>query len=357
MSSVLSEGSVVKCLTNAYLKNPPLIYVDILLERQDSIIILSKSNLIESSTLTINGAVNKPQVIPFVDKITLQDFIAISEGFKDGADVNQIDVFRRLNDGSFENISEQISMNATTNLKKNSNVQYLKPFDVVSVRYKKGFSNNVNVTIKGEVSYPGSYSITTKNDRISDLINRSGGLSPFAFKEGATLIRSKNIIIEELESDLLDSIVQDEKTVFNIGIDLPKIISEAGKNSKYDLLLQEGDQLIVPSKTDMIEVQGQVLSPSLIRYEPNKSLKEYINNSGGFSDTAKKSKIYVTYANGDIKSTKHFLFFKTYPKIRAGSTILVPEKIKKEGIGIQGIVGLTTSLATLGVLINTLLAN
>jgi protein involved in polysaccharide export with SLBB domain len=329
---------------------------DILLERQDSIIILSKSNLIESSTLTINGAVNKPQVIPFVDKMTLQDFIAISEGFKDGADVNQIDVFRRLNDGSFENISQQISMNATTNLKKNSNVQYLKPFDVVSVRYKKGFSNNVNVTIKGEVSYPGSYSITTKNDRISDLINRSGGLSPYAFQEGATLIRSKNKITEELESDLLDSIVKEDKTVFNIGIDLPKIISEAGKNSKYDLLLQEGDQLIIPSKTDMIEVQGQVLSPSLIRYEPNKSLKEYINNSGGFSDTAKKSKIYVTYANGDIKSTKHFLFFKTYPKIRSGSTILVPEKIKKEGIGIQGIVGLTTSLATLGVLINTLLA-
>ena len=329
---------------------------DILLEREDRIVILSKSNLIESSTLTINGAINKPQVIPFVDKMTLQDFIAISEGFKDGADVNQIDVFRRLNNGSFENISEQITMNATSNLEKNSNFQYLKPFDIVSVRYKKGFSNNVNVTIKGEISYPGSYSLTTRNDRISDLINRSGGLSPYAFKEGATLIRSKDKITKELESDLLDSIVVEEKVVFNIGIDLPKIMSKAGKNSKYDLILQQGDQLIIPSKTDMIEVQGQVLSPSLIRYEPNKSLKEYINNSGGFSDTAKKSKIYVTYANGDIKSTKHFLFFKTYPKIRSGSTILVPEKIKKEGIGVQGIVGLTTSLATLGVLINTLLA-
>ena len=153
------------------------------------------------------------------------------------------------------------------------------------------------------------------------------------------------------------TIVKEEKIAFNIGIDLPKIMSKAGRNSKYDLILKEGDQLIIPGKTDMIEVQGQVLSPSLIRYEPNKSLKEYINNSGGFSDMAKKSKIYVTYANGDIKSTKHFLFFKTYPKIRSGSTILVPEKIKKEGIGVQGIVGLTTSLATLGVLINTLLAN
>ena len=122
------------------------------------------------------------------------DFIAISEGFKDGADVNQIDVFRRLNNGTFENISEQITMNATSNLEKNSNFQYLKPFDIVSVRYKKGFSNNVNVTIKGEVSYPGSYSLTTKNDRISDLINRSGGLSPYAFKEGATLIRRKDKI-------------------------------------------------------------------------------------------------------------------------------------------------------------------
>ena len=167
----------------------------------------------------------------------------------------------------------------------------------------------------------------------------------------------KSVVRAKLWSLRKDSIVKEEKTVFNIGIDLPKIISEAGKNSKYNIILKDGDQLIIPSKTDMIEVQGQVLSPSLIRYEPNKSLKEYINNSGGFSDTAKKSKIYVTYANGNIKSTKHFLFFKTYPKIRAGSTILVPEKIKKEGIGIQGIVGLTTSLATLGVLINTLLAN
>jgi len=215
--------------------------------------------------------------------------------------------------------------------------------------------------VQGEVNFPGNYSLTNKNERISDLIRRSGGLSAYAYLKGATLIRKKQGVEDQQQLKFLaqiskkDSLIDDitEVREFKIGIDLEKIVKY--KNRDLDLILSEGDILMIPSIKQTVEVQGEILSPSLVRFDPKRSLAYYIERSGGFSQKAKRNKVYVVYANGDIKTAKNYLFFKSYPKLAPGATILVPaRKPRGEGMSVQAILGITTSLATLGVLVNNL---
>jgi len=117
------------------------------------------------------------------------------------------------------------------------------------------------------------------------------------------------------------------------------------------LILQEGDILMIPSEKQTVEVRGEVLAPSLSRFDKTNSFKDYINNSGGFSEKAKKRNSYVIYANGNIRSTKSFLFFKAYPKVTPGALILVPQKVERNRMSVAEILGITTALATLGLLI------
>ena len=337
---------------------------DIPLKREDSVQVFSKYNLQEDYKVSIDGAVNKPQTINFIEKMSIEDLIAIAGGFKEGADVAVIDISRRVADGSFTNISQNIQRSSDANL-TNGDKQpfYLQPFDRVSVRYKKGYTPQKNVSITGEVAYPGNYSIVNKDERISDLIVKAGGFSPFANIQGATLIRSLNNSSDKSQQEIFKNLVLNDSLAnlekgaksFKVGIDLEKIMSPSGKKSKYDLILEEGDQLIIPSERQTVEVSGEVLSPTLIRYDKHNSFTDYIYSSGGFSENAKKSRSYVVYANGKIKSTKNFLFFKIYPKVTPGAMILVPKKGERNKMSIQEILGITTGLSTLGILIKTLI--
>jgi len=338
---------------------------NISLKREDSIQIFSTQNLKEKEVISIDGAVNSPQTIGFIEKVQIEDLIAIAGGFNSGADVDVIDISRRVPEGGFEIISKNIKRSSSANLQIDENEPfYLEPFDKVSVRYKKGFTVQKNVKIRGEVFYPGNYSIIQKDERISDLVKKAGGFSPFAYLEGASLFR--NVVytdqkgqikmLEELSSR--DSITDLElgKKEFKIGIDLEKIMSLKGQKSKIDLILQEGDVLLIPSEKQTVEVRGAILAPSLIRYDKTTSLKDYINSSGGFSENAKKRKAYVIYSNGDIAATKNFLFFKSYPKMQPGALILVPEKSEnKHRMSATEILGITSGISTLGILIKTLL--
>jgi len=351
------EQEVVSFSVKEILENK----ADITLQREDRVYIFDKATLKEAATVSINGAINKPQSIPFVENMTVEDFVAISGGYKDGADTSVIDVFRRLNDGNFETISQDIKYAGSSALENKNERLYLQPFDIVSVRYIKGYTPQRKVRLQGEVSYPGDYAITTKEERISDLIDKAGGLSPYAYIQGATLYREKSSIEKKLQDELLqvlsenDSLVelQDQES-FKIGINLTEILKEGGKGSFYDLILEEGDELFIPSQKQTIEIQGEVLLPSMVRFEKSKTLKSYIDKSGGYSEFAKSDDVYVIYANGDIKATKSFLFFKKYPKLEPGAVILVPKKAEKTRISIQEILGITTTLGTLALLINSL---
>jgi protein involved in polysaccharide export with SLBB domain len=334
------------------------------LKREDKVRVFRESELKENKTISISGAINMPQTIQFIDKMSIEDFIAVSGGFREGADVKIIDIARRVSDGDFKTISKNIKRSTSSDLVLNeNNIFYLEPFDRVSVRYMKGFTNQKSVTINGEVSYPGNYTIVDKDERISDLVKKAGGFSPYAYLEGATLVRQISPGSEEEQFKLLKIIKEKDSlsninlgiNEFKIGIDLVKIMNSNEDESAGNLLLKEGDVLIIPSEKQTVEVRGGVLVPSLIRFDKSISLKEYIHKSGGFSENANRSKVHVIYANGEVSSTKSFLFFKSYPKIKPGALIVVPNKIKRRRLPIQEVIAITTGVSTLGLLINALI--
>ena len=339
----LSRGLLVRTFDDTHKENIAFSVSEILngsstilLQAKDQVRILNKEELREARTITIAGAVNTPNTFDFVDKLQIEDVIAMSGGLTLGADPQVISISRRLKDGSFKTLSEVYAVSSDENLAiNNGKTFYIEPFDVINVRYSKGYTTQKNVSIKGEVKYQGAYVLKNKNERISDLIQRAGGLTEYAFIKGAVLIRKV------------------EGANGNVAIDLEAILKNKG--ALIDMYLKEGDMLSIPSELETIKVTGVVIKPSLIQFKKGKSLKSYVEKSGGFAENAKKAKIYVSYANGDIKTTKHFLFIKRYPKLAPGATIFVPAKSKKERMSTAEIMGITTSIATLGILIQTIL--
>lgn len=335
---------------------------DILLENNDRITIFRKGDLSDLQSISISGAVNNATRVPYADSLSIKDVITIAGGFKRGADPRVIDVMRVLVDDDYETESERLStsLNSSFEVSPEDDSFYLMPYDKVSVRYLKGYDGFKSVRVQGEVKHPGGYSIENKNDRVSDLIQSAGGLSPYAYPEGATLQRNlrKNKLEQQSATiknlTLADSIVNRDPAVsrVSIGLDLVKILNN-GEGSKYDLILQDDDVLTIPTKKETVQTKGQVLAPSIVRYDKSLSLKDYINYSGGFTTTAKRGKAYVVYSNGKVKATKKFLFFRKYPKLEPGAVILVPQKLdQSERLTLQETIGLTTGLGTLAIIID-----
>jgi protein involved in polysaccharide export with SLBB domain len=369
----LSRGLLVRTFDDTHKENIAFSVSEILngsstilLQAKDQVRILNKEELREVRTIRIGGAVNKPSSFDFVDKLQIEDLIAMSGGLREGADPKNISVSRVLNDGSFTTLSEVYSVSSDENLAINNGTPfYIKPFDIINVRYTKGYESQKTVSISGEVKYSGSYTLINKNERISDLVERAGGFTDFAYVKGAALIRKtnakysedilRNMAFTEGQGVNLEGLIEMEAnaTEFKVGIDLETILENKG--SDIDMFLRAGDQLLVPAKRQTVKVSGMVVKPSLIQFKEGQSLKAYVGKSGGFAETAKKSKLYVSYANGDIKTAKNFLFFKWYPKLAPGATIFVPAKPKKERMSTAEIMGITTSIATLGILIQTIL--
>ncbi|MGV6829455.1 MAG: SLBB domain-containing protein [Flavobacteriales bacterium] len=339
---------------------------NISLQAKDIVKIYDKYNLMTKQSLTIDGAVNNPTVIPFMKNMTIKDLVLIAGGFSEEADAGTINVFRKIKDNDFETLSKTFKLNDDGTLTiDNKESFYLEPNDKVSIRFLKGHNEQKRVRIEGEVNYPGNYSIEMKNERISDLIERSGGLSPYAFVEGATLIRVNpyfrdltiNNVLDNINTniDTTNNVLLNNKKEFKVGIDLKKILKDGGKESKHNLVLQDGDILVIPSVKETVKVQGEILAPSLVRFDKTNNLRDYINKSGGFSINAKRSKTFVIYSNGDIATTRNFLFFRSYPKLKPGAIILVPEKPEGRSISAQEVIGISTSLTTFGLLIDRLL--
>jgi protein involved in polysaccharide export with SLBB domain len=362
----LSRGLLVRTFDDTHKENIAFSVSDILngsstivLQARDQVRIFNKEELREKRTITIAGAVNTPNTFDFVDKLQIEDVIALSGGLSLGADPQVISISRRSNDGSFKTLSQVYAVSSDKNLAINNGTPfYIEPFDIINVRYSKGYSTQKNVSIKGEVKYEGAYVLKSKNERISDLIQRAGGLTQFAFIKGAILIRKTNTDVSKealLNVTKKDDISESEvlSSEFKVAIDLEAILKNKG--TLIDMYLEEGDIISIPSQLQTIEITGMVLKPSLVQFENGLSLRKYISKSGGFSEDADKNKIYVAYANGDIKTTKRFLFIKRYPKLEPGAVIFVPEKTVKEKMSTAEIMGITTSIATLGILIQTIL--
>ena len=333
--------------------------INLPLQANDSLFIFSNDNIKNKQFVRIEGAVKNPRSIPFMEGLKAEDLIIMAGGFIEGADASTIHLSRQVNDKNFKTISEVQHISLSPDLKVSSGSVTLQPNDIVTVRYQKGYSAQQLIKIEGEISFPGHYSILTKDERISDFIERAGGITPYAYLKGATLIRKMKDLSDKEQIKQLQELnnatneIKIEKigndNEYRVGINLEKIMKN--KNSYQNLILKNEDILIIPSEKQTVEVKGLVLAPSLVQYEKGKTLKSYVNNAGGFANNARKRAAYVMYANGSVEGTRNFLFFKSYPKIEPGSIIIIPEKPERKSLSTTETISITTALTTLMILI------
>lgn len=329
--------------------------------KEDVVNISSIFDIKERFSVSINGAVRKPGTYNFEDSLSLKSLLLIAGGFADNATGKDIEISRRKRDIEVNNpeapIVEIIRINDTTDLSIFSNDIKLKPFDVVSIKSNPFYKAQIGVMIDGEVLIPGAYTLSSRSERISDLIKRAGGTLYTANIEGAILKR-KNILIDN-EANIVEkiatSIAKDSskitletlnKPYIEIAIDLPKILNTPG--GKEDILLKEGDIIFIPLIQSVVSLKGEIFNPLDIVFTEGKSIKKYISNAGGFTEFANKSKIFVIYPNGRAEKIKtKFLFFKKYPIVQAGCKIYIPKLAEKKPTNYASVSIITTAITGL----------
>jgi protein involved in polysaccharide export with SLBB domain len=350
---------------------------DVPLQREDSVYISSLFDLHDKYTVSIKGDVRKPGVFAYADSMNVTDLIIKAGGFIEGGNAKRIQVAQRKNDNA-GGISGQIANVYTVDLDPKLNLTkadfVLHPYDIVSVYSLPDYEKQRTVTVEGEVSYPGYYVLQTQNEKISDVIRRAGYLKPLADPTGSTLRRTNSEIlgVDKNKTDKADSMLlvrereehlkhlqrsfKDSSTVDNeqsrnnyIGINLVEILKKPG--SPTDLILEDGDVLRIPKQQQVVKINGEVLYPSAVVYIKDKDFKDYVLNAGGFSPRALKRGAYIVYANGAVKGTRKFLFFNSYPSVKPGSEIYVPQKPPPNLNSAQLAIGLTTGVASLGAII------
>lgn len=348
---------------------------DVQLKREDKITIASKMEMREDFNLTINGNVQKPGIYPFAEKMKIEDLIILSGGLKESASLSNIQVAQR----SFEvdksmansDIAKVQIIAINKELKTDPNFDYeLKPFDIVTIFGIPGYKEQIQVEVNGEVMFPGRYVLFKSNERISDVIKRSGGITANGFPGGAILIRKKgntyqDLIVKQNKLDALKKLSKDTLKVSEeiekemsresdiVGINLEKILRKPG--SKEDLLVRKDDIIEIPFLKQTVLVSGQVLYPVRLRYESGNSFSSYISMAGGFSSKALKKRAYIVYANGTAKDTKSFLFFKFYPKVKPGAEIVIPLRDERKSVSTIELVTIATSLTSMIFIISTLI--
>jgi protein involved in polysaccharide export with SLBB domain/uncharacterized protein YfkK (UPF0435 family) len=356
---------------------------DIPLQREDKVTISSLFDLRDEYNVRVQGEVRAPGTFDYADNMTLEDVIQMAGGFKEGATAKRIEISRRVRNSNAKSDSARVAQVFTINVDQNLKILnrgfVLKPFDVIAVRNSEGYQAQKQVKLEGEVLYPGLYTIKQKNERISDLIKRAGGLTPSAYAEGASLKRPGAEKVNPGDKNAIDNKEEENKKFLNlkraqeagskdtvqpeveqqliqsdlVGISLDRILDKP--YSKYDLIVEDGDIIRVPRQLQTVKVTGEVLNPNSIVFLPGKSFKQYVNGAGGFTSSALKRGAYIKYANGSVEAGSKFLFFNNFPKVKPGAEILVPKKAEREKMNAQGWIGLGTAVASLGAIIVSLL--
>jgi len=335
---------------------------DLTLRRQDRIIIPSIFDLTEVSYIRIQGAINNPDAaegveVPYVKNMSIEDLIVQVGGLTEAASLSKIELVRRKRNVDPKQIDAQISeiiefeINSDFSVDSKKNGFVLLPYDEVFVRTSPNYEKQNFVFLKGEVIYPGKYGVKYKDEKISDVVSRAGGLSPLAYTKGTTLIRKtlvtdfqrtqredvltnlnintrvKNVVAAD--DDLEDPILADKTNANNqitesIGIDLNKILLNPG--SADDLILQDGDEIFIPKRLQTVRIEGEILYPTTVKYQPGLRFRDYVSRSGGFTKKSSRKRAFVIYPNGAVDRTRGFLFVQIRPKIEPGSEIIVPAR-------------------------------
>ncbi|TAE08015.1 MAG: hypothetical protein EAY72_13695 [Bacteroidetes bacterium] len=337
---------------------------NILLQKDDQLTVNSIFELRDQFTVSIQGEVRKGGSFPLVDSLNLKDLVFLAGGLTDAAYLQRVEVARFIRRDTLTaddtRLTEVFTVDNADDLSVNGKGLMLKPFDVVTIRRKPGYKQLQSVAITGEVQFPGPYVLIDRNEKLTDLIKRSGGFTPEAFVEGAFLKRqNKSDLTDQVKSDKVAKIQEQlkdttgrivgevERTVDRIPVDLAKVL--ANPAIPDNLLLEAGDELFIPKFDAQVRVNGEVIFPTQLPFSGTNSFKDYVNAAGGFSANALKRKSYVIYANGRADVAKKFLFFRTYPKVKPGAEIVVPKYIAKEQkkLSTAEIIGLSSAVASM----------
>nr|WP_289742727.1 SLBB domain-containing protein [Muribaculum intestinale] len=335
---------------------------DVTLKRNDVLVISSIHELEERGALSIGGQVARPGSYPFAANTTLEDLIFQAGGLLEGASTARVDISRRIVDPTSTQQTQQISEIYTVSIENglalNSGKGFkLMPYDHVEVRKSPGYNAQESVSVRGEVLFDGSYVLQKRNERLTDIIKRAGGILDEAYIKGAYLTR--RLSEDELASrrevlrlamansgpGMGDSIALSKINVsptYNVGINLEKAIQNPG--SHYDVVLQPGDALFIPEQQSTVKIAGDVMFPNTVVYEPGKKLSYYIDQAGGYGQRARKNKAFIVYLNGTVAKAKRGT------PIEPGCQIIVPSKPDTSNTDWTKILTLATSFSSVAAL-------
>lgn len=332
---------------------------DIPLKNEDVVFIPTQEELRKERVFTITGEVMTPGAYEYADNTTIEDLIVQAGGLRDGASLARVDVSRRIDDPfssvKTRDIAETFQFDIKDGLViRSDSAFYLKPYDVVHVRRSPGYVMPKNITVTGEVNYEGAFTLEKKNLRLTDAIKMAGGVTEDAYIKGARLIRQmspeeqirKEAVLKNLRNTMEknDSIAWEKMEMDNtypIGIDLEKALAEPG--GQYDIVLRENDRIDIPEYNGTVTISGDVQFPNTVTYVEGKSIKWYIENAGGYSESAKKKKTFIVYQNGLMDKGKG-------AEVEPGSEIIVPSK-KDKKVNLTGIAAIGSALSPLATLI------
>lgn len=327
---------------------------DVPLRNNDELYIPSKFDISDLGTLTISGEVAEPTTIAYAANMTLEDLIIRAGGLLESASLSRIDIVRRIKDPNATVSNAEISKMYSFAVKDNFVVEgengfKLEPYDEVIVRKSPSYNTSKYVSVSGEANFPGKYPLTKRDERLSDLIEKAGGVTDYAHTGGARLVRRVNRQeLERMKSALnanfteSDSLINNSinmNTTYYVAINLDKALKTP--KGQHDVILREGDELILPVYPSTVKVDGCVLSPNEITFESGKSINYYIEQAGGYAENAKKRKKYMISMNG------HICKASGSTKVEPGAEIIVPMKAEKKN-NLSNILGIATTATSLG---------
>lgn len=338
---------------------------DIPLQKNDILYIPSIHDLKEEETISIHGEVANPGTFLFSKNMTIEDLLVQSGGLLEAAATTKVDITRRIKDPKSTSFSSVLGKTYSFDIKDGLVVGgegdfHLEPFDEVYVRKSPAYRKQQNVVVAGEVLFGGNYALVKKNERLSDLISKAGGITPDAYVKGARLIRKMTEEEQRRQADAVrmarmgegkDSISVEKLNIsdtYTVGINLEKAISNPG--SDFDLVLREGDVLFIPEYINTVKISGAVMYPNTVLYKRGESLRYYINQAGGYGNLAKKKKAYVVYMNGTLSRLKS----RDKKAIEPGCEIIVPSKEEKKRMSTAEILGMGSTTASIAAMIATM---
>ena len=337
---------------------------DIPLKNEDVLYIPSKKDLLEQQTFTIHGEVMYPGTYSYADNTTIEDLIIQAGGLTDAASVMKVDVSRRIADSHATAMTDTIARTYSFSLKEGFVIDgtpgfVLKPYDEIYVRTSPGFSQQKNITIEGEIMFGGTYTLSKKNQTLSDIIKSAGGLTNTAYAKGARLERKltpeerarmetilRMVKAQSGGGDTLDVRKLDIRDTYSVGIQLDKAIEQPGSN--YDIVLREGDKIVIPEYTNTVKISGDVMYPNTVAFRQGKGVKYYVDKAGGWGNRAKKSRAYIVYMNGTVAQVGRGV------KPEPGCEIVVPTKPEGRKMSTGEIVSIASGSASIAAMIATI---